>query len=273
MGFEITFHYREAGEERGTFEEEVKTKKTKVGSPYDDVPVEQAAGKVMAQFARRNILVTDVEIFEYTKKKLSFREADDGIVIGRKKFKFDDGAALDVQDEAEESPQDQLAKLLAANPALAQMLQPQQQQQPSQVQVHITNPGGNADNVPRAKPVEPGGNLVPQITRAPLRHEIFDPERLLAEAAQRRGLKFRLGQEYPIYEEKMPPSGMENMGLMYITVDDAGNKQILSSMHFNPKVGTLEKGFTEEPTKTSNGLDSRLQWSGAYSDAGVPSLR
>lgn len=224
----------------------------------------------MAQFARRNILVTDVEIFEYTKKKLSFREADDGIVIGRKKFKFDDGASLDVEDTGEGSPQDQLAKLLSENPQLAQMFQ-QPQNQGSQVQVHITNPPNN-DNIPRAKPVEPGGNLVPAITKAPLRHELFDPEPMLAEAAKRRGLQFRLGAEYPIYEEKMPPSGMENMGLMYVTVDDSGNKQILSSMHFAPKIGTLEKGFEDEPTRTSSGLDSRLQWSGAYNDQ-VPNIR
>lgn len=242
----------------------------------------------MAQLARRNILITDVEIYEFTKKKLSFKEADDGILIKNKKFKFDDGASLDVAPVSEAevtdgsgSPQDQLMKLLAANPQLLQQLQQggggssningQSQQNFPQVSVHF-NSGGNADNVPVAKPANPGGNLVPAIQKAPIRYEVFDPEPTLADAARRRGLKFQTGKEYPIYEERRPPDGMETLGLMYVTVDDGGSKQILSSMHFVPKIGTLEKGFRDEPTRNSSGLDTRLQWDNTYG-SDVPSLR
>lgn len=279
MGYEIHFYFREQGEEPGIYEEEVKTKKVKVGTPTEDVPLEQAAGKIMAQLARRNILITDVEIYEFTKKKLSYKEAEDGILIKNKKFSFDDGASLEVSPTPppEENVQDQLLKLLASNPNLLKQLQQggcgQQQphQQFPQVSVHF-NSGSSTDNVPIAKPPEPGGNLVPPIQKAPIRYELFDPEPTLAQAARRRGLKFQVGKEYPIYEERRPPDGMEAMGLMYVTVDDSGSKQILSSMHFVPKVGTLEKGFEDEPTKNSSGFDNRLAWDGAYNDA-MPSLR
>lgn len=259
-----------------------------MGTPTEEVPLEQAAGKIMAQLARRNILITDVEIYEFTKKKLSYKEADDGILIKNKKFRFDDGASLDVApasvEEEGAGPQEQLMKLLSANPQLLQQLQQQQggggsgqqpQQNFPQVSVHFNsgnNAGASVDNVPTAKPSTPGGNLVPAIQKAPIRHELFDPEPTLADAARRRGLKFQMGKEYPIYEERRPPDGMETLGLMYVTVDDTGSKQILSSMHFVPKVGTLEKGFEDDPARNSSGLDTRLQWDNTYT-SDVPSLR
>ena len=117
MGYEIVLFYK-SEIEKGVYEEEVQTKKIKIGTLEDDLGLEAVAGRIFAQFARRNILVIDVEVWEFTKKKLSFREAEDGFVIKNRKFKFDGGAAIIAEEtpsEAEQAP-----------------IQPQPQPQPQQ---------------------------------------------------------------------------------------------------------------------------------------------
>lgn len=90
MAYELTYHFKESIAP-GKYAEEVKTMTKKIGGLDDETPIETVAGKIMAQLARRNIMVVDVEIYEFTKKKLSYRETEDGIVIKNKKFRFDDG--------------------------------------------------------------------------------------------------------------------------------------------------------------------------------------
>ena len=100
MGYEIIFSYRQASDtEKGVYEDEIKSKKVKIGSSEDNLGLEAAAGRIFAQFARRNILVTEVEIWEYSKKKLSFKETDDGFLIKNRKFRFDDGTMLAPSEE------------------------------------------------------------------------------------------------------------------------------------------------------------------------------
>lgn len=89
--YEITFHYYEEIRRGEYNRDESKSRTIKVGTPEEDTPLETAASKIISQMARRNILVHDVEIYEFTKKKLSFKETPDGISIKNKKFKFDDG--------------------------------------------------------------------------------------------------------------------------------------------------------------------------------------
>ena len=86
MGYELVFYFHKEISKGEYNKEEVKKKSVKVGSPYEEVPLETVAGKIIAQLARRNILVVDVDIFELTKKKLSYKETSDGILIKNKKF-------------------------------------------------------------------------------------------------------------------------------------------------------------------------------------------
>ena len=73
MGYELIIKYREKNEE-GEYGEEIQEKKIKIGSPYDDVSLDICAGKIIAQLANRKKLVEDVEIYEYTKKKLTYKK-------------------------------------------------------------------------------------------------------------------------------------------------------------------------------------------------------
>lgn len=107
MGYEVIYHYHERQSDGKYNMEEQKELKKKVGSPLDEIPLNQLAVTVMSQLARRDIWIVDVEIFEFTKKKISFKEASDGsgIVIKNKKFgvKGNESDLIVVEDSEEPS--------------------------------------------------------------------------------------------------------------------------------------------------------------------------
>ncbi len=251
MGYEVTFHFHEEISKGEYNREETKTKLVKVGTPYEEIPLEVLAGKIMAQLARRNILVVDVEIFEYTKKKINYRETPEGVVIKNKKFSFDDGPIVTVNEdskEGEQSPEQMLANLLA-NPQIQAVL--------------------------AGKPVPQGKNIAKPATpnnRGVLRHEIYNPaDKIFLEDAKRRGYAFTLGKKYPILSEKMGPNMM--VGMVYTVMDDNGNTQKLSDKFFTPDVAL--EGFREDfKPLVSGGRDQGdgLDWGGTISD-NIPDIR
>lgn len=248
MGYEIQLKYHEEISKGEYNREEVKVKNIKVGTPYEEIPLEVAAGKIIAQLARRNILVVDVEIYEYTKKKLSYKEAEDGIVIKNKKFKFDDGAVLQVSEEPTENDQVAgLLELLKTNPNILATIKQ------------------NGRNLALPSP--------PSKTNKPLRYELFDPvDRIFLDEVKRRGLAFTLGKKYPIYGERKPPN--EQAGLLYVTEDDNGNRQVLSDKHFITIPGRLENGFGEDLVSRIGGNDdARLDWGNSKDFDNIPDIR
>ena len=99
--FEIKYFYKESAEP-GFYKDEILTKTLKVGRFGEDISLEILAGKIMAQLARRNILIVDIEIYEYAKKKIKYKETDSGIIIKNKKFSFDSGAVVESNLEDDE---------------------------------------------------------------------------------------------------------------------------------------------------------------------------
>jgi hypothetical protein len=90
MGYEVIFKYHEKKTEGTGYDvESVKTFKKVVGKATEDTPLEQLAKLVFGQMARRDVWVVDAEIYEYTKKKISFKETKDGVLLKNKKFSFD----------------------------------------------------------------------------------------------------------------------------------------------------------------------------------------
>lgn len=223
MGYEVTYHYREALDEPGEYDEEVRTKKAKVGQAYDDTPMEVLAGKIMAQLARRNILIVDVEIYEFTRKKLSYKEADDGILIKNKKFKFDDGPVIAGSPVESDDPASQLVELLAANPNLLQTLQ--QATVGNQMVVQNTSPSNGATHVATTQTANG--------PRRAIRHEIFSPGLMLEHKAKEQNLKLTKGKKYPIFQEEQ--IGMEPLTRTSYTVqDDAGKEIQIGAEYFVP---------------------------------------
>lgn len=244
MGFEVTYHYRESIGS-GQYAEEVQTKSIKVGSASEDTPLEAVASKVMAQLARRNILITDVEIYEYTRKKLTYKEADDGIIIKNKKFKFDDGPVAAAETVEEATPESTLAALLAANPNLLATLQQATQSQP----IHTHTAANLAASVQPSKQLSKSVIQTPAGLMRAKRWEIFSPELMLEHRAKQSNLRLTKGKQYPIFSEEQvgqPPLTRTR----YKIQDDAGRMVTVDAEYFvPPTTGKLQ--FEDEMVAVS----------------------
>lgn len=201
MGYEVIYKYKEAAGEPGKYSDEIKERSAKIGKVTDEVSLEALAAKIMTQLARRNILIVDIEIYEYAKKRISYKETSTGIVIKNKKFSFDAGSVVETDDFEEAAAQENEETSFKPIPS------------PSK------------DLADRSCPVS-RANLAPQSRRA-VRQELFDPEPLALHKAQQKGLKFTVGKKYPIYSET-------SMGTttVYKTTDDKGREVEVSSEYF-----------------------------------------
>lgn len=201
MGYEILYKYKDALDVPGTYGEEVKSKSVKVGKVTDDIGLDVLAGKVMSQLARRNILIVDVEIYEYAKKKIGYRETSDGIVIKGKKFSFDSGSVVTTEDfESETDPESDFKPV----------------------------PSPSRDLADRTCPVKRSQNLA----KRAIRQEMYDPDPIGEQKVRQKGLRFTTGRKYPVYSE-------ESVGsmLVYTTIDDSG-KEVKVGAEYFVAVGT-----------------------------------
>jgi hypothetical protein len=240
MGYEVVFSYKEATGNPGEYSEEVKKKTAKIGKTTEDVPLDALAGKLMSQLARRNILIVDVEIYEYAKKKISYREAADGIVIKNKKFGFGSGSVVEVSgfcDDAEDDDKEDFKPMPSPSKELADR------------------------SCPLVNKAQPR-------SRRPVRHEIYEPEPLSEFKAKQKGLRFTVGKRYPIYSE-------ESLGtsVVYNTTDDAGRDVKVGSEYF-VAIGTGLVEQDEGPRYV--GAEDRKEeinlW-GNYETMDVPDIR
>lgn len=198
MGYEIVYKYKDATDSPGVYSDEIKDKSVKIGKVTDDIGLEAVAAKVMAQLARRNILIVEVEIYEYAKKRVSYRETSTGIVIKNKKFSFDSGCVIETGDFEDEPPPEEFKPLPSPSKELAD----------------------------KSCPMSSRINIAPPIRRA-IRHEIYEPEPLSLHKAQQKGLKLTVGKKYPIYSETSLGST-----IIYKTADDKGKDIDVGSEYF-----------------------------------------
>ena len=207
MGFEITYHYKQSSDIPGEYVDEILTKTSKIGKYDEDVSLEVLAGKIMAQLARRNILIVDIEIFEYTKKKISYKENENGILIKNKKFSFDSGAVI--SSEAEDD--DEIAKILEDEVLLdkiKKIIKPESSDEIEKPKVNLCQKN--------------------KIDKKALRLEIYDPELMTKAKVEQKGYKFTVGKKYPIFLEKSLGAGLLN----YLTKDDSDREVEVSSECF-----------------------------------------
>jgi hypothetical protein len=120
MSYEVLYKYHQRND-AGYNKEEVKELKEKVGEPFEETTLEKLASVIIAQLARRDIWVFDVEISEYKKQKISFRETKGGIVIKNRKFILN-GANIVSQEIEEAKPVSNAMVPVPQNINLAQPL-------------------------------------------------------------------------------------------------------------------------------------------------------
>jgi len=241
MGFECHFKYYERidGEYN---KEETKLLKKKVGDPFEDVPLQKLAVAVMAQLARRDIWIIDVEIYELTKKQITFKESKGGVVIKNKKFLFDgqeeDLASVFIESIPETIP----------------------------VHVNIAGQGSvpnqhphNAISAPKTLDVS---------ARRPVENLIFSPEPQQMPELRQKNLKLTVDNKYAIYERKSSP-----LGDVLTIIDDTGKQQFVSDKYFVPVpqlYADNELGFSESQQQRDGG---KLFWGSANSDPNMPDIR
>lgn len=245
MGFEVLYRCHEKVDNEYN-RDEVKTFKKKVGDPFEDVSLERLAGAIMAQLARRDILIVGLEAYELSKKEISCKETKGGIVLKNKKFLFDgdkvNSSAFIVEDLTESSP------------STSSSTSPQQ-----------VSYSGNG-------PVRQPHELQPHNSaqqRRPIDWVVFAPELHQMSEVKQKNIRFTPDKKYPVFEKKPSP-----MGEIYSMVDDAGRDQLVSDKYFVPGnvelFGDRELGFTENQHSKDGG---NLYWGGANIDPNMPDIR
>lgn len=197
--------------------------------------MEKVAGAVTAQLARRDIFVTDVEIFEYTKKQVTFRETKGGIVIKNKKFSMD-GENIVSQDVSE-------------------LIEPKSEI--VSVKEHPHNSIHPHNNVPAKQE---------KFTKV-RRTVVFLPSQPGdIQEVRKNGYSFTPEKKYPVYFEAPHPY---QLGVnLLTTVDDNGKQAKVSDVYFVPAETNLiadkELGFSK-----NNGNmvpDEKLVWTGVVGE-------
>jgi len=248
VGFECTYHYHERVE--GDYnKEETKSFKKKVGDPFDDVSLEKLAGAVMAQLARRDVWIVDVEVFELSKKPVSFKESKGGIILKNKKFNFDgggeDASTVIVQDMVQAPP-------------------PVQYVQPASNGQHVNIQGQAPPNPSRG--VHPHEQGQP---RRPIDWMVFSPELPQMAEVKQKNLRFTPEKKYPVFEKREGVGGE-----VFVMIDDTGREQLVSDKYFVPGniqlMADRELGFSQNQQQRDGG---KLYWGGANQEPDMPEIR
>jgi hypothetical protein len=241
MGYELIFHYKEA-ESPGVYKDEIKNKSYKIGKVTEEIGLDVLAGKILSQLARRNILIVDLEIYEYAKKKLSYRETNDGIVLKNKKFSFDSGVVVTAEDfdvDQEEQVQSQEFRPL---------------------------PSPSRELADKSCPIVQRRQ---NSSKRAIRHEVFDPDPIGLHKINQKGLKFTMGKKYPIYSEESLGSN-----LIYNTSDDSGSEVKVSAEYFVALgQGLIEADEGPKYVGAENQKEEINLWGKNYESNSMPDIR
>lgn len=254
MAYELTYFYHEKKPEGGYNTEEKKELKKKIGNGFEEVSLEAVASAIIKQLARRDIWVVDVEVSEYTKKKVSFKESNDGsgIVLKNKKFSLDHSSALVATDLSvdliEEAP-------AAPAPTNGVNL------------VHALQKKGKAGGVNLVEPPVNPNRVMFWAT--------FEPHPFTQEARSK-GLKFTVGKRYPVHRQTEG-----ELGNTFHMTDDTKKIVKVDEKYFSVAGAGLvgddevEGGFSQQSTGEPE--PKLAYWSHMKGDAGggggVPQLR
>jgi len=195
----------------------------------------------MAQLARRDVWIVDVEVTELSKKTVSFKESKGGIILKNKKFSFDNPTSVEIVAHEIHDNEGCLNNQSVAN-----------------VNLHVQHPHNAIKNQV---------NISPSVSKRPIKRVDFLPEP--AHMNEIKAFKLTPEKEYSVYDKKPLPNG----GEQYLVIDDANREQWISDKYFVPSnivlVGDSELGFSEKPKQDSG----KLLWDNSSFDPQMPNLR
>ena len=243
MAYEVHYHYYEKLENSFDYDREEKKSYKKVyGKVLEEYPLEKLAAHIQTQMARRDIFVFDIEIYEFAKKKITWRQNKSDFVIKNKKFSPTGVHLEDIKEDQDVACPDGMCHLpvAVAPPMAAVNLAPVLQRQV---------------NLAQKSPVAAEARIIKKM--------VFMPGRLVSPVGY-----FTPEKEYPVYRESMAKNGI---GMMIETIDDKGRKTSISDEYFVSSqqnlLGGEGSGFNSNTRE-----DSRLNWNGVVSDQS-PKLR
>lgn len=242
MAYELIFkYYEKSGSCEYDKSKELTFKKT-VGDLENEMPLERLASAIFSQMARRDVLVFDVEIYEFTKKKLSFKETKNGIVIKNKKFNL--GLDNIVVSDEPEIPKIENTSCVQKN----------------DVQV-ISQQAPIRNIVPVQQPPSNNGSMIGN--RKPFKKVVFSPSDL--KYLNGKPWRFTPNKEYDVYRERMSKTGV---GMTYLMIDDRNREFEVEDEFF---ISTTSNLIGDDEPQFRNNQD-KLNWQGA-SNTDVPKLR
>ena len=201
MGFEVKYIFHPRKEEGG-YDTEIKEEKlVKIGKPFDDTPMEKLAAGIMAQLARRDVWVVDVEVSELVKKQVAFKESKDGkgIILKGKRYSFNAAAEMIQEEEEEEN-----------------LFNENKQLQPHEL-------------------IKKNKNIVqnkPKQNNKILYKVFFDPAIQYIPEINRQKLKLTQDKEYSVHKVVPHPTGKLEMQRIEIT-DDSGSVVSVEEKYFS----------------------------------------
>jgi hypothetical protein len=233
----------------------VLTYSKNLGDIFEDVSLEVLASMVFTQLARRDIFVFDVEIFELVKKKISYKQSKNNILIKNKKFGFS-GETIVVQ-EIEES---NLLSCKQESEIKNNIVETSQLRQ----QNILTAPAASAASAAPIVPIAPIAPIAPVRSlkdSRPLKKMIFVP----SDTSYLKGkpLRFTPNKVYSIYRERLANNGI---GMILCTIDDMGREVEVPDEYFiNDTINLINENV--EVLK-----EDVLNWSGSKG-VDMPDLR
>ena len=249
MAFEIVFKYYQCLEDGNDYDKSNVLSYTKnLGSIFEEVSLEKLASMILTQLARRDVFVFDVEVFELVKKKISYKQSKNNILIKNKKFGFS-GETIVVQEIEQSSLLSFKQESEVDNNIVAQ-LKPQQIL--SAVSAAIPNPAAVS------APIVPSKSLKDS---RPIKKMIFVP----SDTSYLKGkpLRFTPNKVYSVYREKLANNGI---GMILCTIDDLGREVEVTDEYFiNDTINLINEN-------TEVLKEDVLNWSGSKG-VDMPDLR
>lgn len=238
--FEIEFKYYKQKEDLDYNKDEPLVFKNKFGKVDEDYPREKLAKYILTQLARRDIFIYDVDIYEFTKKKVNFKLGKNGFSIAGNKFNNSDLAEdcnleNDVPTEPQEIP-------------------------------HAPSPHSPKPPVQENKFINLASKLNNSKTKKIIRKVAFVPPLRMEKA--KFPYKFTLNKIYPVYSERYVTNGV---GMYITTVDDNNDILEVIDEYFVPANAALE--YENEMDAGKRGNNDLLNWQGDKSYGPVGNLR
>lgn len=241
--FEVEFKYYKQKEDLDYNKDEPLVFRNKFGKIDEDYPKEKLAKYILTQLARRDIFIYDVDVYEFTKKKVNFKLGKNGFSIAGSKFNNSDLAEdCNLENDVPSEPQE-----IPHAPGPHSPKPPIQQPQQNKF-VNLAN------------------RINDTKTRKIMRKVSFVPP--LRMDKTKFPYKFTLNKVYPVYSERYVPNGI---GMYITTVDDNNDVLEVIDEYFVPANAALE--FENEMDAGKRGNNDLLNWQGDRSTGPMINLR